>query len=197
MSLEHLASGRFVLRIPSELHARLRQSARVKGLSLNQYCLQSLQSRVAFVDSDRAGTSLDPGLDALVERLVGSFGHDLVGAVLYGSWARGEASDTSDVDLAVVLDAATPLRRELHRAWEATPISWEGRPVEVQFVHLPGTGDLPTGFWGELALDGIVLLDPNLEISRRLVRFRRDILAGRLVRHVAHGQGYWVRTGVA
>jgi predicted nucleotidyltransferase len=195
--LERSASGRFVLRVSSELHARLRQEARAKGLSLNQYCLQCLRSRVTLVSSARAGSSLDPGLVALVERLVSSFGPELAGVVLYGSWTRGEASDTSDVDLAVVLDAATPLRRELYRSWESTPIAWEGRPVEVNFVHLPGDGELPNGFWGELALDGIVLLDPNLEISRRLVRFRRDIVAGRVVRHVAHGQAYWVKTEVA
>lgn len=197
MSLERSASGRFVLRVSPELHAALRQQARANGVSLNEYCQRCLHSQVTLAKRARARFPVDPSLTSLVERLVGAFGRNLVGAVLYGSWARGEASDSSDVDLAVVLDPAIPIRRELYRTWESTPMEWLSRPVEIHFVHLPSDREAPSGFWGELALDGIVLLDPNLEISRQLVRFRRDILAGRLVRHVSHGQGYWVRTEVA
>jgi len=42
-----------------------------------------------------------------------------------------------------------------------------------------------------VAVDGIVLFERELRISSALVRTRRDIAAGRLVRRIVHGQPYW------
>ena len=47
------------------------------------------------------------------------------------------------------------------------------------------------GFWPEIALDGIVLFERDVAVSRRLVAIRRAIADGRLVRRTAHGQPYW------
>jgi hypothetical protein len=48
-----------------------------------------------------------------------------------------------------------------------------------------------TGLWAEAALDGVVLFERGLVVSKRLAAVRRDIVAGRLVRRLAHGQPYW------
>jgi predicted nucleotidyltransferase len=178
-----LPSGRFVLRIEPRLHAALREAAARAGLSLNAYCARKL-----------AGGGIGPGAPGwrAVERATTVLGRSLVGVAVYGSWARGEPADRSDVDVLVALDDGVPLTRELYRRWDEEPVAWEGRRVEPHFVHLPPPGARTSGTWAEVALDGIVLFDPDLTLSRRLVDLRRRILDGALQRREVHGQPYWV-----
>jgi hypothetical protein len=180
---EELPSGRFVLRLDPTLHAALRKAAARAGLSLNEYCVRKLAS---------GGIGLGaPGWQA-VERAAAVVGGSLVGVAIYGSWAREELAEGSDVDVLVVLEDATPITRALYRRWDEEPVSWEGRRVEPHFVHLPQRGGLPSGTWAEVALDGIVLFDRDLTISRWLTGLRKLILDGSLERRKAHGQPYWV-----
>ena len=176
-------SGRFVLRISPGLHAALREAAREAGLSLNDYCARKLAHPVVEV----TGPATDVVLRAL-ER----FGAALVGIVAFGSWAREEAADGSDVDLLVVVDDKVSIVRDLYRAWDEAPLEWDGRPVEVHFVHDPKPDEPPTGVWAEAALDGVVLFERDLSLSRRLANVRRRIVAGELARRRVHGQPYWV-----
>jgi nucleotidyltransferase-like protein/HicB-like protein involved in pilus formation len=172
-----------VLRLSPGLHATLRAAARDAGLSLNDYCVHKL-----------AASSANPALPsaaAVVDRSAQILGTDLLGVVAYGSWARGEATATSDVDVLVVADAKAAITRELYRRWDARPLTWEGRPVEPHFVRLRGADAPATSLWAEAALDGIVLFERGLGLSARLAAVRRDIASGRLVRRLAHGQPYW------
>ena len=178
------ASGRFILRVSPGLHAALRGAARDAGVSLNDYCARKLALPAGNP------TALG-GATAVVEQAAALFGGDLLGVVAYGSWARGEALSTSDVDVLVVVEPSAPLTRELYRRWDATPLTWDGRPVEPHFVHLRGAGEPTTGVWAEAAVDGIVLLERGTGVSARLAQARRDIVAGRLVRRIVHGQPYW------
>lgn len=180
-------SGRFVLRLDPELHARLRRAASEQGLSLNELCARRLAATPA-VDGVPAE------LLTAVERAERTFGEELVAVAVYGSFARGELADGSDVDLLIVLEQRVELSRGLYRAWDEEPLTCQGRPVEVHFVHLPPPGELPGGVWPELALDGLVLLDRGLCLSTVLARTRHAIAEGRLARRVAHGQPYWIRT---
>ncbi len=181
-----LPSGRFLLRIDPGLHAALRTAADQADLSLNEYCARKLAG---------GGVGLaDPGWQA-VERAAAVVGGSLIGVAVYGSWARGEAMETSDVDVLVVVDASTPITRRLYRRWDEEPVRWEGRSVEPHFVHFPLSGSGPSGTWAEVALDGIVLFDRDLALSRRLVEFRKRILDGAVGRREIHGQPYWVREG--
>ncbi len=185
-SLEELPSGRFLLRIDPRLHAVLRIAADRAGLSLNEYCARKLAG---------GGVGLgDPGWRA-VERAVEVVGGSLLGVAVFGSWARGEPLETSDVDILVVVEPSTPIRRGLYRRWDEEPVRWEGRMVEPHFVHLPPSGTVPSGTWAEVALDGMVLHDRSLVLSRRLVEFRKLILDGSMERREVHGQPYWVREG--
>lgn len=178
-----LPSGRFVLRIEPELHAVLKEAAREAGLSLNDYCTRKLMVPGANV----AG----PGAE-VVERVARRFGPSLLGVVVYGSWVRGEAADGSDVDVLVVVDATVEVVRGLYRSWDEEPLSWEGRPVEVHFVRLPGVSEPLSGLWAEAALDGVVLFERGLVVSRRLASMRRRLVAGDVSRRRVHGQPYWV-----
>lgn len=175
-------SGRFVLRIDPGLHAHLRDAARQSGVSLNEYCANKL----ALAD-----TPIGPASE-LVKRATSLFGEYLVGLLAFGSWARDELAEGSDVDVLVVLDSSVTLTRDLYRAWDAEPLRWNTRPIEVHILRLPPSGARLSGVWAEAAVDGVVLYDRDLSLSRRLVEIRRRIVAGEMVRRQAHGQPYWV-----
>jgi predicted nucleotidyltransferase len=179
-------SGRFLLRINPGLHALLRASARELGLSLNDYCARKLTLPVD------AAALADDG-PVVVGRAVDLYGAHLAGVVVFGSWARGEAVDGSDVDLLVVLDRRLPLTRSLYAAWDDEPATWDRRPVEVHLAHLPDRSDAPSSIWAEVALDGLVVFERGRRLSARLGNVRREIAAGRFVRRVAQGQPYWTR----
>jgi len=73
-----------------------------------------------------------PHLRDVVERLVREFSPERV--VLFGSWARGEASGDSDLDLLVVARSDEPVHRRMARAQRAL----RGTPVPVDvFVVTP------------------------------------------------------------
>ncbi len=177
------ASGKFVLRIDAALHAALRSAADQEGLSLNEYCARKLA-----LPGERV---IGPASD-VVERAARTVGGALLGVVAFGSWARGNLADSSDIDLLIVVDEATPIHRTLYEDWDDSPLRWGGHLVEPHFVHLPSEENILSGVWAEVAVEGIVLFERELVVSRRLVQVRRQIAAGSIVRRRAHGQHYWV-----
>jgi predicted nucleotidyltransferase len=179
-----VASGYFVLRIPPGLHGALREAARGVGVSLNEYCTRKLAAPVG-------GLAAVADAAAAVSRAATLFGDDLVAVAAFGSWVREEATDTSDVDVLVIVEPEVELTRDLYRRWDASPLRWAGRPVDSHFAHLPEPDVTVAGIWGELAIEGVVLFERDLRLSARLIRVRRDIAAGRIRRRTAHGQPYW------
>ena len=180
------ASGRFVLRIEPSLHAALREAARAAGTSLNDYCARKL----SFPASLPAGPAV-----AAVTRAAAVVGDVLLGVVAFGSWARREMGERSDVDLLVIVESGREIDRGLYRSWDQAPLYWDGHLLEPHFVHLPESGGRLSGLWAEVAVDGVVLFDRDMNVSKRLVEFRREIASGRIHRRSSHGQSYWV--GVA
>ena len=179
-------SGRFILRMPSALHAALHVAARTSGLSLNAYCVRQLAAI-------GLGVASDEDVISLIVRARAVAGDALLAVVLHGSWARGEATPASDVDALIVVDARIALSRALYRSWDAEPITWRGRPVDPHFVHLAPEAEI-SGLWAEVAVDGIVLFERDWKLSAHLARIRSVIAAGRLVRRFVHGQPYWTET---
>lgn len=179
------ASGRFVLRIDPALHASLRGDARAAGTSLNRYCARKLAW---------PGTGVDPAGAAVVRRAASMLGDSLLGVVVFGSWARAEASMESDLDVLLIADDRVAISRDLYRQWDDEPALERGRHrIDPHFVHLvPGQGEV-SGLWAEVALDGIVLFERHFIVSRRLASVRRRIVEGTISLRVAHGQPYWVR----
>ncbi len=162
----------------------MQSAAQAEGLSLNRYCARKLSA-----PSD-ALAGLDDAAQA-VEGLSRRFGEQLLAVAVYGSWARGQATDGSDVDVLVVLEDTVPITRKLYRDWDREALSWQGRIVEPHFVHLPLSGSVISGLFAEVAVDGIVLFERSLRLSRYLVTVRREIAEGRIVRRWVHGQPYW------
>lgn len=177
------ASGTFVLRLDPRLHAVLRHEAVAAGTSLNEWCSRSLAAPGAA------------GLSAAAEVVVmirAGLGADLLGVVAYGSFARGELAAGSDVDLLVVLSEGVKITRSLYRQWDGVVPAWEGREIDLHFVHLPDGDNPVSGTWAEAGVCGIVLYDHDLLVSRRLIDIRSRIAGGELTRRMAQGQPYWI-----
>ncbi len=57
-------------------------------------------------------------LNEVKERLQKIYGNNLKGIVLYGSYARGDYSDGSDIDLIILLDDITDLTEERNKYFD-------------------------------------------------------------------------------
>ena len=173
-----------LLRLPARVHAALQAAARDAQLSLNEYCTRRLAS---------PATRLSVSEDAV--RAVGAagdlLGANLVSVVLYGSWSAGHAASSSDVDLLIVVERSVGLTRGLYRRWDQRPITWNDRPVDPHFAHVPRRDEDPTGLWAEVAVSGVVLFERDDRVATHLVRVRGAIADGKLVRKISHGQPYW------
>jgi predicted nucleotidyltransferase len=173
-----------VLRLEPGLHGALREAARESGLSLNDYCARKLAAPMGNL------TAVD-WASAAVERAAILFGEHLLGVAAFGSWARDELAESSDVDVLVVLESSVALTRALYRTWDERPVLGHERKLDPHFVHLPPLEGRIGAVWAEVAVDGILLFERGFRISSALVRVRHEILDGRLVRRIVHGQPYW------
>ncbi len=192
-----------ILRIPSSLHQQLKHEARSADLSLNKHC-RAILSRKA-TDATPAtspvsltlaagGTRRIANLQDLSARVLEDWGDSIEALALYGSLARGRETAGSDIDLLVVLTAGETLDRDIYSRWRLR--KFEGREVSPLFVQIPGEGERIGGLWFEVALDGIVLFDRDLLLSRFLSRVRDLIAGGEVRRMITHGHPYWVHSGL-
>lgn len=175
-------SGRFVLRVPPSLHAQLTRSARKLGLSLNEHCARSLA---------RAETLAESALNEAVAAAIEQLGPGLVGAAIFGSYARGEAGPASDVDLLFVVSDEVEVTRSLYDPWDVQEFTVNGHRVEPHFARMRTEEDRISGFWAEIAVEGVVVYDPELALARELIRIRHAILGGLMVRRTAGGNSWW------
>jgi len=176
-------SGKFVLRIDPKLHTCLQKWANSKKVSLNQYCLERLLAGVGAEHPSFQSMLIDAFFQATQIH-----GNDLEGIILFGSWARGEQREGSDIDLLVVLKRGLSIKRELYRKWDES----SGLLVEPSIVALPDFKQTVTGLWAEVSIDGIILFERTDEIRHYLFRVRQAIANGLLRRERSHGQNYWV-----
>lgn len=176
-------SGRFVLRLAPSLHEQLRREAKDAGVSLNDLCVKKLRA---------LSLDLPDEISDLVARVKETFGENVHGVILYGSWARGESTPSSDIDVMVVLDPRVPLNMQLYEGWNEQEWKVDTHALDVHFAHIPDAGKLPSGLWAEIALDGKVVYESDLVVTRTLAGVRRRIAAGDLIRLSSHGQPYWV-----
>jgi hypothetical protein len=193
--MEH--SGRFVLRIAPELHGRLRDRAAAEGVSLNTLCARFLDA--GLVAGREAPARTVPGLDpGLLEAVAREWSGELVGIALFGSAARGDATEASDIDLLIVLDIATRIERALYERWDRV-LQARGRRsddrVSPQFVAMPSSPEAAGGVWLEAAREGIVLDDRGGRLARFLIALRDLVATGAVSRKKVHGHPYWVREG--
>jgi predicted nucleotidyltransferase len=100
-------------------------------------------------------------LRAFKRRLVEHYGQRLKGVLLYGSEARDEADDDSDVDLMVLLDGPVDTGREIREITHCLyrlQIEHEFfRPVEVIPVDVDDYESVNVGFYRNVKEEGIFL----------------------------------------
>jgi len=188
-------SGKFVLRLPRELHKKLRTSAVKSGVSLNQFCLQLLSQRGrAQTDlSSRLGNSLSyEWLEKMQRSFQERFEKSFIGILLFGSVARGEQRSTSDLDLMIVVRNELKLRPALYRWWDENQIG--ATKVSPHFVHLPEIGESEVGgLWLESAMDGDILIDSDHILEKKLKLLRDEVAEGNYTRKWSHGHPYWIK----
>jgi predicted nucleotidyltransferase len=120
-----------------------------------------------------------PSAPALLPEVVASLrqglGDELVAVVLFGSRARGEADETSDWDLLVIarhLPEGT-FERHLHLKG-MVPVPWRGRTAILSRTPEEFESHLASLFL-DIALDGVILYDPDAYMAERLASLRRLI----------------------
>ena len=185
-------SGKFVLRIDPKLHVFLQHWANQQELSLNQYCTERLLGGVG-----RGHPQFQSALLGALYDAIRIHGKDLEGVLLFGSWARGEQREGSDIELLIVLREGVAIKRELYRKWEKTETQLASETsqclVEPSIVTLPSLNSLPSSLWAEVSIDGILLFEQTQKIREYLFKVRQAIANGALRRERTHGQNYWVR----
>lgn len=191
-------SGKFVIRMSGALHGRLKQEAMRSGQSLNQLCVARLQASgkpFACPGEAPAYAGLFPtdSMDKIIRRWHGN----LVGLILFGSAARGDATEDSDIDLLLVMKPDARIARELYRLWDefcreyGAGQDWDR--ISPHFVSLPVSVQEAGGLWYEVALDGIALWDRDRQVSRFLRSVREAMGQGRIRRRMLHGSPYWIK----
>ena len=177
--MKPLLSGKFVLRIPPQLHDEFKQEALLAGISLNQLILGKLNQ-----------PSTNKNLPQIIQQV---FQKSLLGVVLFGSVARGEQRVSSDIDLLLVMKESTSIDRQLYRQWDSLISPVIGEAFTPQFSLLPKDLLSVGSLWLEVALEGQILHDTNDIVRRQLSLIRGKIAEGYYIRRASHGNPYWAR----
>jgi len=191
-------SGKFVVRMPAALHSRLKDEARRNGQSLNRLCIEKLQARESSV-AGLGSATVQTGVISpdFLDKIVRQWQGDLVGVVLFGSAARGDATEDSDIDLLLVMTPQVKIIRDLYRLWEQFCRGYAGaqdvRGISPHFVSLPDSVREAGGLWYEAAVDGVGLWEHDRQVSRFLGSVRIAMAQGQIRRRMLHGSPYWVR----
>lgn len=179
-----------MVRLSPKLHSALKRRAAETGISLNSLCISALQSHLEPVRSGSPGS-----LPVPLDRIRGLVGDSLIGVLLFGSAARHEQRESSDIDLLIAVSDELPLARALYDRWDEVFAAAEAPPVNPHFVHLPREPASAGSLWCEAAVDAVLLHDPEGRIADILRQIRRAVAEGKLLRKSAYGHPYWIRLG--
>lgn len=185
-------TSKLLIRLPAWLHRELKARAAAHRKTLNEFCLEGLRSSLSS-----SAWAVSPGAEEAAIVLNSSLAARLEAIILFGSRAREDAWQGSDTDLLLCLPRGAQLNRGIYQEWDALAGQSGGRvasSTSPHFAVLPDSVDQAGGLWFEVAIDGIVLWDRRLEVSRFLSRLRRYLLAGNAVRKTTYGIPYWVKT---
>jgi hypothetical protein len=177
------ATVRILLRLPAALHQLAKDRAKEQHASLNSVLVHAIEQGLTTGGAEQ----LEP---LIVSRATSQFGAAFIGLLLYGSRARGDAYESSDTDLLLVVDRTVRIERDLYRAWD--PVLPE--EISLNIAQLPANPCDAGSLWLECALDARILHDPTGQLRRKLDQIKELIVSGAYVRRTTHGQGYWIAT---
>jgi predicted nucleotidyltransferase len=130
-------------------------------------------------------------LAEVITALRKGLGDDLVAVVLFGSRARGEADEASDWDLLVIARRLPERTLERHIHMKRTlPVAWRGRTAILAKTVDEFESYLPS-LYLDIALDGVILNDPDGYMAERLNRLKRLLREQRLRRVQVQGDLIW------
>ncbi len=189
-------SGKFIVRVSPSLHGLLKRASQKQGVSLNQFCSDSLCRAVKGVSPQEDLASFGLPIGRLL-RAIGEGGYPLIGVLLFGSVSRGEATESSDIDVLLVLPPSVAPTREQYAVWDQKVESFLkeislGR-FSPQFVSLPESVEEAGGIWFEVALEGILLWEESTRVASFLAQLRKSMAQGEVIREISHGHPFWVR----
>jgi hypothetical protein len=172
---------RILLRLPARLHDAVKSRAEATQSSINSLLESYIARGLQGAYNDLAETQI-------ISFARRDFGTSFLGLLLFGSQARGDAHDTSDTDILMVVDDSVTIDRALYRTWD------ERMPehISLQIAHLPSAPRDAGSLWLECALDARILHDPTGRIADFFAQAKEYITSGCIVRRTIHGQGFWV-----
>ncbi len=128
---------------------------------------------------------LEQDVEHIVPALVHALGDQLLALVLYGSMARGEAKEGSDIDLYVIVEDRAPLpEHPIDRAQWLYDRLPPGSRGDVS-LHTDTRSEFESGFpslYLDLGLDGRILWEREGYATAKLARIRELIDAAGLFR---------------
>jgi len=155
-------------------------------MSLNTLCAQMLSSSMTGSAMTSSHFIPSPFLNALIEQ----WKNKVCAIVLFGSVVRKEETETSDIDLLLVLKEDIPINRELYREWDILP---HVKEISPHFIQIPKDPLEVSGLWYEVAMEGIVLWYSDMIIFQILQKLRTAIAEGKIKRMFSHGHPYWIK----
>lgn len=179
-------SGKFVLRLPSQLHKTLAAKARKKGVSLNAVCISILSGEKT------EGSIISKAFREVFSGIKKRFGGHLLGVAAFGSQVSGEATEASDIDFLIILDKTVEITRSLYSWWDED-IKFSGEAaLNPHFAGFPDNLEEVGGIWLEVALHHVILYQHGKKVER-LFRNLSDLIdKGAARRLVSNGHPYWV-----
>jgi predicted nucleotidyltransferase len=184
-------SGKFVLRVSTELHKAMRKKAYNQGVSLNQFCVQALESSMGKRTEEAI---LFPDLVKEVRKV---WGEALLGILVFGSYVRGQMTQSSDIDILIVLKESYAVTRADYRKWDETidkKLRYvDGHEISPQFASLPKNVMQAGSLWYQVALEGEVIWKKDSQFLFFLRKVRKAMSEGQIRYSVLHGHPYWVK----
>ena len=131
------------------------------------------------------------------EEIAKTFGDELVGVALFGSWARGEGSEGSDVDVFVVLRTAKGLavRSKIYRII-ARHVRRAVTLIDMRLAELLNEELELTALLINIIADAVIIYDRDDFLKSFIEKGRRLIKKAGLVRYrTPDGKYGWMRRG--
>lgn len=177
------------MRVPQGLHQQLAKRSFEKGVSLNQLCVALLR-QASQQGSEESG--VHPELrDRVLPRLQEKFKTALMGVVLFGSVVKQEDTQSSDIDVLIVLKDVA-IQRALYRWWDQHAEKINGQEVSPHFVTLPSDPKDISSLWLEVSETYQIVYQKDKKLESFLHHVYTLIQNGSVRKYWSNGHPYWV-----